>query len=230
MKKQLAILLAGVMVIIPFAITLYVVVSVGMWLNGLGETLLRNWWQDLQLPFGVGVVVVLLLIYLVGLMTRLWVFRWTLDVLDRLVSTVPGAKTIYESVRDLLRLFGPESRRMGRAVIYRPPGTEMAVMGILTNEAPVGIPQAPKRMVAIYIPCAYMFGGAVIYVPAEHVQDANIPVEEALKVSAIAQVGAKIVAGPGRPALVRGAPSPGSPPSPPANAQTSPSDPDQTLP
>ncbi len=221
MKKQLAIFLAGIVVIIPFAITLYVVVSVGMWLNGLGETLLRNWWKDLQLPFGIGVVVVVLLIYLVGLMTRLWIFRWTLDHLDRLVSYVPGAKTIYESVRDLLRLFGPESRRMGRAVIYRPPGSEMAVMGILTNEHPVGIPQSPTRMVAIYVPCAYMFGGAVIYVPAEHVQDANIPVEEALKVSAIAQVSKNVAPGAGRAPLTFRTDPPADP-APPAPGESAP--------
>lgn len=202
LRKQLAIFLAGVILIIPLALTIYVLVAGGIWLNDLGTNFLKDRCGVTVLP-GVGALAVLVAVYLVGLMTRLYLFRPIFSLIDRWMSSLPGVKIIYESTRDLLQLFGPESRRMGRAVIYRHPGTDMVLLGIMTNEVPVGIPQAPSHRVAVYVPLGAQLGGLMIYVPPEHLEDANVPVEEVLKVSAVAQVGSKIVVGPNTPSLLK---------------------------
>ena len=190
MKKQLGIVMAGAVVIVPLAVTAYVVWSVGGWLDGLGRQGLGYVWPDLKLPTGVGAVLVLAAIYLVGLLTRAWVFRGVLKLLDNMLVRVPGVRTIYESVRDLLQLFGGESGKMGRVVRYSPPGTDMELLGILTNEQPAGLSDGEHPKVALYLPYAYMFGGPVVYVSPEHIQNVDMSVEQCLKVAATAQVGA----------------------------------------
>ena len=185
MKKLIQVFLAGVMVVIPFAVTIYVIWSIGGWLDERGHQLLP---EGMQVP-GLGAGIVIAAIFLVGLLAHFWIFRRLLAVLERLFQRVPGVKTVYESVRDLLKLFGHDSKHMGRVVLYSPPGAEISLLGILTTDEPVGIPSDPRR-VAIYLPMAYMIGGAVIYVPAEHVRELDIPVEQALRLSTTAQVGA----------------------------------------
>ena len=131
---------------------------------------------------------VLVGIYLVGLLTHLWIFRWAVGLVEKLVVRVPGVKTVYESVRDLLKLFGGDARRMGRVVLYTPPGTDMTMLAILTNERPSGIGPEAKHKVAIYLPYSYMFGGITVYVSPDHLQEVDTPVEVALKLAATAQV------------------------------------------
>ena len=202
MNRQIRIFMAGALVVIPLAVTAWVVYAVGSWLGGLGESLLEalgllEGVQKLETEYVkfaplLGIGLVLVGIYLVGLLTRVWAFSGMLRMLDRLVARVPGVKTIYESVRDLMKLFGGDSKKMGRAVQYKHPGTDIAVLGILTNEHPRGIAEGkPDDKVAVYLPYSYMLGGPTIYVPREYVQDVDMSVDQVLKVAATAHVGAE---------------------------------------
>jgi uncharacterized membrane protein len=198
MKRQLRIFLAGVLVVVPFAVTIWVVYAAGGWLGKMGGSLLESvglmdepgetWWR--RWGPALGAVIILAAIYAVGLLTRLWVFRGLLGLLDRLFERLPGIKTVYQSVRELMKLFGPDSKEMGRAVLYRPPGARMTMLGLLTNDAPKEIPAEDGRQrVAVYFPFAYMIGGPLLYLPREDLEEIDIPVETALKLAATAHIG-----------------------------------------
>lgn len=203
MKKQLQILLAGVIVLAPLAVTAWVIWWLAAWLGDMGLGLLdavgilKGIGKDIGgLKHGellvvqiIGAVLMVVLVYFIGLLTNVVIFRKLLNLVERLVAHMPGAKTIYESVRDLMKLFGGDPKRMGRAVLYRVPGSEITLMGILTNEEPLGVAAEASKKVALYLPFSYMFGGLTVYVPVEHVIDAGIPVEQALKYCATAHVG-----------------------------------------
>jgi uncharacterized membrane protein len=192
MKKHLKILLAGALVIVPLTATIWLVVWLGSWVDQLGTGLLRTFWKEADIPLGVGVVIIIAMLYLVGILTRLWLFRGLFAAVDHLLSRLPGVKTIYEPVRDLMKLFGGDASTMGKVVLYRQPGTDLMMLGILTNENPVGVAEnTPEARVALYQPFSYMFGGPTIYVPAEHVREIDMPVDQALKLAATAHVGAR---------------------------------------
>jgi len=196
MTRQLRIFLAGLLVVVPFAITVWVLWTVGLWLDGLGVNLaLKPVWDLLGLHekwpltniHGVGAVVLLVAVYLVGLLMRFWLFRRALGLMDAIFQRIPGVKTIYQSVRDLMRLFDTESSKsMGRVVEYRQPGSQLGVLGILTNEQPDGADG--EDTAAVYFPFAYMIGGPVAFVPKAHLRDVDMPVEKALRLSATAHI------------------------------------------
>jgi len=188
MKRQLRILLAGTVIVVPFAVTVWLVIKVSSWLDNLAREPLEAW--GVPVWPGVGALIVLAGLYFIGLLTQFWVFRGLVGLLERFVERLPGAKTIYESVRDLLKLFGGDAKHMGRAVLYNPPGVEMSILAILTNDKPRGLEGADKGKVAIFLPYSYMFGGITIYVPPSCLREVPIPVEEALKLCATAQVAA----------------------------------------
>ncbi|MFA6134128.1 MAG: DUF502 domain-containing protein [Phycisphaerae bacterium] len=208
MRKQIGIFLAGAVTVAPIAITLAVVWWLASVMSNLGKMPLtglikqfsplastqptqpnESAFQQAVLSVA-GVLVVLAVVYLVGLLARLWVFRALLALLERIISRVPGVKTIYESVRDLMALFGSDSGRMGHVVEYTLPGTQLSCLAILTNENPQGINVAGTtgHKVAVYLPFSYMLGGVTVLVGREHLRKVDMTVEEALKLSAIAHV------------------------------------------
>ena len=194
MKRHLKILLTGIFVIIPFAITVWVIWKVAGALDAMGKAALQPIWSAMHIErpalenlHGVGMIILLLAVYLIGLMMHFWLFNKMVRLVEAVFRRVPGVKTIYESVRDLMKLFGSDSsQKMGQVVEYCPPGGEMGMLGILTNEQPDG---APEGKVAVYLPMAYMIGGPVVFVPPEHLRPVNMPVERALRLCATAQVG-----------------------------------------
>lgn len=203
MNKPTRTLLAGVVTVVPIAATAYVVWWAATSLGALGYKLadyiglVNNIARpdgtspgDGRLAAFVGVLIVLAAIYAIGLLTRWAVFRWTLDLLDRWISHLPGVKVVYESIRDLLKLFGGNTSQMGRAVLYHVPGTEITLLGILTNEKPAGFKgHSGNGKVAIYIPFSYMLGGMVLYASPEHIEDSDLTVDQAMKLAATAHVG-----------------------------------------
>ncbi|HAU36711.1 MAG TPA: hypothetical protein DCX07_03210 [Phycisphaerales bacterium] len=191
MQKQFRIIMAGVLLAAPFAATVYAVYWLGSSLDRLGKQAIMNFWPGVEKLHGLGIVVVIVCVYLLGLLTHLWLFRWALGHVERVITRLPGVKTIYESVRDLLKLFGPSGAegKMGRVVECTFPGTSVTALGILTNDRPVGTADGTDR-VAVYVPLGYMLGGPVLFVPRQNVREVDMPVETALKLSATAQVGA----------------------------------------
>ncbi len=206
MNKHLRAFLAGLLLVIPFAVTLYVIWTVAGWLGAIGIGI-----YDLYGPiplgfvgrphdflgagakFGIacaGAFVALAAVYLAGLLAHTLLMARLVRVAETMIQHVPGVKTIYQSIRDLLKLFGADSRRMGKVVFYRPSGGEMGMLGILTNQSPVGLAGiADHQLVAVYLPLAFMLGGQIIYVPRKYLQELNMPVEQALKICATAEIG-----------------------------------------
>jgi len=198
LNRQIRILFAGALVLVPLAITVWVVWSAGLWLDDLGQRALESLGTKVKFWPGTGALILIGVIYAIGLLTHLWVFRGFFRLVERLVTRLPGAKTIYESVRDLMNLFGGEPRRMGRVVQYTVPGTDMTFLGILTNENPLGVPAGqPHRKVAVYMPYSYMLGGPTVFVSPEHIVEVDMSVEQCMKLCATAQIGAEPIIAPG---------------------------------
>ena len=197
MKKHLKILMAGALVVVPLAATMWVIAWIGGMFSGMGYSLLETLglaekFNATYEPYAgvVGVLAVLVMVYLVGLLANFWMFRKVFGLVDRLLSSLPGIKTIYESIRDLLTLFGGDSKNMGHAVLYTPPGLGYKQLGILTNEHPAGLAEGDNRVI-VYLPMGYMIGGPCVYARREDVERLDMSVETALKLSATAFISTK---------------------------------------
>jgi anti-anti-sigma factor len=193
-QRQVRILFAGALVLVPMAITAWVIWSVGTWLDSLGQRAATNLGLKHGMPQGVGALVLIATMYMVGLLTQLWLFRFLFGLLEKLVTRVPGVKTVYESVRDLMKLFGGGSKHMGRVVQYSAPGSDATFLGILTNENPLGLEEGdPNRKVAVYMPLSYMIGGPTALVSPKHIVEVDMTVEQCMKFCATAQVGSHTI-------------------------------------
>jgi len=199
MKRQLRIFLTGLLVVVPFAITVWVIWAAGSWLDRGGVNLfLKPVWDLFHLHdnwplanvHGVGAIMLLVSIYLIGLLMHFWLFRQFVELAAALFRRLPGVRTIYESVRDLLNLFDPRAaKKMGKVVEYVAPGSDVGLLGILTNAQPEGTLGEEKA--AVYLPLAYMIGGPVVFLPKSQLREVDMPVEKALRLCATAHVTTK---------------------------------------
>ncbi len=191
MQKLLKTFMTGIFVVLPLAATAWIIYWVGSKLGALGVNLLAGLGLNVKgdvLPPIVGGAMVLALLYLVGLLTNLWLFNKFLSRVDKLLSNVPGIKTIYESVRDIIKLFGGDNKQ-GYVVLYNPPNRPYKQLGIVTNENPEGIDE--PNLVILYLPMGYMIGGQIILAPREHLAKLDMTVETAMKLAATAFVASK---------------------------------------
>jgi uncharacterized membrane protein len=195
MNKQLQILLSGALIVVPLALTIWLIAWAASALDTLGASLLTQAGVQYELPPGLSALVVIVAIYLVGLLAQWVLFQKIVEKFESLISKLPGIKTIYESTRDLMKLFGGDKKHMGKVVLYRQPSTGLMILGIMTNDSPAGvIDHGGERRVAVYQPFSYMFGGPTIYVPEQDVQVIPMAVDQALKLATTAHVGAKSLA------------------------------------
>ena len=185
--------MAGMLIIVPLVVTVWVIIWIGRMLGGMGYDLLNSLrlidkFDDSYKPYA-GVVGILAVVDC--RVSR----RPACKLLDvqqdfrnhgsRAQFPVPGIKTIYESVRDLLKLFGGDSSKMGHVVLYTTPNTGQKQLGIVTNEKPIGLAEGDSRVI-VYLPMGYMIGGPCVYARPEDIEPIDIPVETALKLAATA--------------------------------------------
>lgn len=214
-KTQMKILLAGAAVVIPFILSIGVLWYVGVWIDDGIEQFI-NWVagrgeaDHIVISPGLGFLAAVGGIYMVGLLTRVYLFQRLVRVGEWIVSRIPLAKSLYEAVRDLLRFFGggDQQKEMGRVVIVTLADGQVRMLGILTNEHPSGLTGRKQRdageqtdaqagnnltrtdqRVAVYLPMSYQLGGFTVYVEPGSVEPVDMSVEEAMKIAATADVG-----------------------------------------
>lgn len=197
MNKHLKIFMTGALILVPLVITIWLIVWIGTALGKIGYNLMdtvglvEQIQPDYRIWAGaIGVVIVLVGVYLTGLLGNIWLFRKFFGLLDHFLSVVPGVKTIYESVRDLMKLFGGQTGSMGRVVLYKPAGAGMKMLGIVTNEQPAGRPEGDES-VLVYLPLGYMIGGPIVYAVPDQLEPVDMPAETALRLAITAFVSVK---------------------------------------
>ena len=195
MKKHLKYLMSGALIVIPLAATVAILIWVGSYVGKLGYNLFTHTpiLQDnykgptWAVPI-MGILTVCIVLYVIGLLANFWLFKKVFKLLDRLMSSLPGIKTIYESVRDLMKLFGSSSGQMGDVVIYTEPVTGVRKLGIVTNESPAGL-KPDDDSVLVWLPMGYMIGGPIVFARPDHIEKIDMSVETALKLATTAFIG-----------------------------------------
>ena len=153
--------LRGLVVIVPVAITLYVVYTLFMWIDSL-------------LPFsfpGPGFLLALVLTTLIGYLASNFLTRRLFDWMDRGLLRVPFISTIYRSIKEVTDAFVGDQTKFQRPVRIRfSDETSTYFVGFLTQEDVLVDDDTEESFVAVYLPWSYNIGGNLIIVPARLVE------------------------------------------------------------
>jgi len=177
--------LKGLTVILPIGVTAYIIywlaVSAEALLGGLLKLALPNGWY---VP-GTGIVAGLVLIFTVGVLTGLWVFRKLFEFAENLVGRIPLVKSLYGAVRDLMSFFSTSQRGAGAGVVMVTVADKVRLLGLVTRQDYSDLPKGFGREgdVTVYLPMSYQLGGFTVVVPRSAVQPLEMSAEEAMRLA-----------------------------------------------
>lgn len=193
MKKYL---IAGLLVWLPLAITVWVLLWVLGLVSGVFESLLsavqavvgENAHASLErlreIP-GFGVLVVFCALLLTGVFAANIVGQWWLRQWHRILSNIPIVKSIYTSVKQVSdTLFSTNGNAFREAVLVQYPRQGSWTIAFVTGRpgGEVGQHLAPEGHVSVYVPTTpNPTSGFFLILPVDDVVKLAMSVDEALK-------------------------------------------------
>jgi len=186
MKRLGRLLTKGLVAVLPLGLTAYTV----YWLVTTTEALMQNfllWFihPDLYRP-GMGLLVGIVFLLAVGTLVNAYVVRRVQGWLDQVINRIPGVKTVYGAVRDLMQFLptGTTTNRDLRSVVVVRWG-DMRLLGFITRD---DLPELEAQaggidLVAVYLPMSYGIGGYTVYLPKDQCEPLDMPVETAMRMA-----------------------------------------------
>jgi uncharacterized membrane protein len=186
-------LIAGLLVVIPLATTIWLTITVAFWVVRFLTRFPKQLNPFTGLPpllgdllnLSVGLAVPLLGILLIGLTTRNIAGRWLLDLGERVVQSIPLAGSVYKTLQQLLQtVFQDSKSRFRRVILVEYPRRGLWAVAFVTGTVITSESSAPTpQMLSVFIPTTpNPTSGWYAVVPESDVINLSISIEDAFKV------------------------------------------------
>lgn len=186
-------LIAGLLVVIPLATTIWLSVSTAKWAINLFTRIPKqiNPFDGLDplltdvLNFSVGFTVPLLSILIIGLMARNIAGRWLLDFGEQFLQAIPLAGSVYKTLKQILETLLSDSKtKFRRVVLVEYPRKGVWTMGFVTGKvSPQLQAHLQEDAINVFIPTTpNPTSGWYAIVPQQELIDVDITIEDAFKV------------------------------------------------
>lgn len=152
----------GLIFVSPIFITIYTIVLIIRWLDGLIPGLYP----------GLSLLITLTVVTSIGLLSSLFLFNPVMDFIESIFSRAPFAKVIYNSIKDLFNAFTGNKKTFSQPVmvtLFKEAGIRK--LGFITKEdlSEIGL----DGMSAVYFPDSYNFSGNLYLVPKQNITVLN---------------------------------------------------------
>jgi len=197
-------LLAGLLVLVPIGITIWVLHFL---VTSLDQTILllpSNWrpmWDGQAIP-GFGILLAFVMLFVTGAIASNVFGKQFVKAWDSLVNRIPVVGAIYKSVKQLSDpVISENGQAFSKAVLIEFPHPGIHSVAFLTNQVEGELHQRlGEDHVSVYIPTTpNPTGGYMLLVPKSRVQELDMTVDQALKY--IISMG--VAAPPSLPAIMR---------------------------
>lgn len=186
-------LIAGLLVVIPLATTIWLSVATARWAINLFTRIPKqiNPFDGLNpiltdvLNFFVGFTVPLLSILTIGLMARNIAGRWLLDFGEEFLQAIPLAGSVYKTLKQILETLLSDSKaKFRKVVLVEYPRKGVWTIGFVTGKvSPQLQNHLSEEVISVFIPTTpNPTSGWYTVVPKQEVVDIDISIEDAFKV------------------------------------------------
>lgn len=184
MRVLLRTFVSGLAVALPIIVT----IAVLLWLVGTAESVLGNIFRTFipQATYraGMGLGVGILVILIIGFLTRAIFFRRLVLWMETQLHRIPGIKTIYGAMRDITNFIAKndEQQRFSKVVMVQLPNLPFRLIGFVTVEDFSRLPiSVGEDEIAVYMPMSYQIGGYTAFMPRHCVTPVDMSLEEAMR-------------------------------------------------
>lgn len=170
--------LSGLFELVPLIVTILVLVYLVQQTDGFFRELTLV--KDLGLDFpGIGLVILAVIFYLVGLVALSTFGRKLLSYVSAVMNYVPVARTLYGVTQQATASVGSRAN-FSRVVFIEWPRDGMVAMGFVTGRARA--PGKEEDLVSIYVPTVpNPTSGNMAFVLEDDVVETDVTVEDAMK-------------------------------------------------
>lgn len=184
--------LRGLGVVLPIALTLYLVVwsvrAAEMLMKPLALLLMP---RTLDYVPGSGLVLGIALVYLTGLLVQLFVIEWLVGLGQHMLERTPLVKSIYNALNDFMSYIVRRPSESASRVVNVKLADELSLVGFITDPDPTALraPGDPEDRVAVYLPMSYQLGGFTVLLPRDRLRPLDLGVEDAMRLVLTGGVG-----------------------------------------
>jgi uncharacterized membrane protein len=149
--------LRGLVIVVPIAVTIYLLYQTFVSLDRL-----------LKLPFpGLGLAILVAAIIAVGALASNFVGREVFALTEKLFTRAPIVRIVYAAIKDLLEAFVGNKRRFDRPVVVSITD-DLRVLGFITRDDLASL--AMPGDVGVYVPFSYTWDGCLLIVARDRIQ------------------------------------------------------------
>lgn len=168
--------LQGLIILAPITITLWAVLSLFNWIDGILPDFIHRLFPRLALDEsgeprrvpGLGFIVVIGIVLIVGYVSSSFIVSKMVELFDNILEKTPGIKIIYTTIKDFFEAFAGNKRKFDRAVLVAIESPDIWRIGFITHEelTEFGL----QEYISVYIPQSYAFAGHLYFVKKERVR------------------------------------------------------------
>jgi uncharacterized membrane protein len=178
--------LAGIFVLIPLIITIFILWWFFIFIDGLLAPLYFKV-LGYNVP-GLGFISAILLIFVVGIISTNVFGRKLIKYTENIILKIPVFKGLYTAIKQIVDAFSPESQSSSfkQFVIVEYPRPGVFAFGFLTGECVLKKDKKQDKQESclrvVYIPTNLIYFGDIVLFKDEEVYSTNIPIDEGLKI------------------------------------------------
>ena len=170
LNTLLAYFIRGLLLVVPFALTGYIISLALNWIDGLIK---------LNIP-GLGMAILLVAITFFGYLGSTLLVRTIFDLIEKLFIRIPLISIIYTSLKELIVAFVGNKKRFDKPVLVMLDKQErIQKLGFITQHE-LNRLHLPGS-VAVYLPHSYNFSGDLYIVPKDTITPLDIAGTEIMK-------------------------------------------------
>ena len=184
-------LLAGLVVLTPIILTIYLLALLFHLLDGiLKNSVVRFLLEhiglaNLKIPIpGLGVLAILLLLFLTGIIARNYFGKKLIELGNWIVTRIPLINRIYIAIREIIEAILSEKREvLKKAVLIEYPRKGLYSIAFFTQDTKGPVQDTlDKDVISVFLPTTpNPTSGYLLFVPKKDVIELEMPVEDALK-------------------------------------------------
>jgi uncharacterized membrane protein len=176
--------LRGLGIIIPIGLTYWFFRAFLNWVDGILSPIIEAG-IGMRIP-GLGFITMIVLILLVGLLTRNLVGRLFFGWVENFLSSLPFVRSVYSAIKDLVGAFvtgGSKSKTFREVVMTEYPRKGLYCIGFVTNEMTYDAGKGKRiDFLNVYIPNPpNPTSGVLVMIPKREAIHLDLTIEEGLK-------------------------------------------------
>lgn len=172
------VLLAGLLALLPIYLTIQVLV----WVFGFVDKTVGGIFEPIfgrHIP-GSGIVTTVMLVFVVGVLTKWWLTQRVIQLIENLTLRVPGLGQLYRAIKRLLDPLTRKEDRPFREAVWVNVGDNMKALGFITSGEVDTADDDGGTRVSVFLPSCHPYFGMVTLAKREDLTPAPVQLDEAV--------------------------------------------------